>query len=242
MIKYHEVSPRWEDPTTWESVSVIISCKCRQCDACLRKKRIHWYHRAKLEIDISPRTWFGTLTYAPDVLLCRQITAERSAKRKGCDWASLSASDRFKALLAECSTDVTLALKRLRKVSPGVLRHLVVSEQHQSGAPHFHILIHEADTLGTTHAKLKACWTAGFSHFKLADPKAAGYVAKYISKDASARVRASQHYGYGPSVTLVRQAPGAEADGSEEDVKKLSLGRLDRGEEGSESEPRPAVV
>lgn len=195
MLKMHEVSPRFNDPLTWESVSVIMHCKCRQCEACLKKKRIHWYHRAKFEMSVAPRTWFGTLTYAPEEILRRQILAERKVQASGGDWARLDAEERFKTLLGICSNDVSLALKRLRKASPGLLRHLTVSERHKSGNPHFHILIHERSLNATTHARLKACWTAGFSDFKLANSEAAGYVAKYISKDVTARVRASLHYG-----------------------------------------------
>lgn len=196
-LKRHTVSPVWNDPTSWESVSVIISCKCRQCEHCLRKRRIHWYHRARFEMSVAPRTWFGTLTFAPEFLFKAHIRAERTARASGCDWATLDDASQFKAVLAVVGEEVTLALKRLRKqCATGAFRYLLVSEQHKSGEPHFHVLLHERSAdAPITHAKLKACWTAGFSHFKLADPKAAGYVAKYISKDAAARVRASGGYG-----------------------------------------------
>lgn len=214
MLKMHEVSPRFNDPLTWESVSVIMHCKCRQCESCLRQKRIHWYHRAKFEMSVAPRTWFGTLTYAPEEILRRQIIAERKAHASIGDWAQLDADQRFKALLEVCSKDVSLALKRLRKASPGLLRYLTVSERHKSGLPHFHILIHERTMSATTHAKLKACWTAGFSDFKLAEPETAGYVAKYISKDASARVRASLHYGSQSALLKVSVAKANEGSGT----------------------------
>jgi len=109
--------------------------------------------------------------------------------------SSFEDEDNFKRLLGECGRDVTLFLKRLRKTASAPIKYLVVSERHKSGVPHFHILVHEQRPNAVTHANLKHAWQAGFSHFKLADPKAAGYVAKYISKDALARVRASEHYG-----------------------------------------------
>lgn len=207
MVKRHVVAPQWNDPSTWESVSVILHCKCRLCDACLKKRRIHWYHRARFETSIAPRTWFGTMTYNPSSILARQIESERAARRKGVDYGTLSDVEKFKRLVAVCGEDVTLYLKRLRKAASGPIRYLTVSEQHESGLPHWHILIHEQSAeRAVTHRLLKRCWVdaqkrgggdLGFTAFKLVNhgDNVAGYVAKYISKDAAARVRASGSYG-----------------------------------------------
>lgn len=206
LLKRHVVQPSWDNPTTWESVSVILHCKCRLCDECLKKRRIHWYHRARFETSIAPRTWFGTLTYNPSSILFRQIESERALRRKGVDYGTLSEADKFKGLVAVCGTDVTLYFKKLRKAASGPIRYLAVSEQHESGLPHWHLLVHEVSaTPAVTHRLLKRCWTdaekrgsgeLGFTHFKLVkDENVAGYVAKYISKDAAARVRASGSYG-----------------------------------------------
>ena len=108
---------------------------------------------------------------------------------------ALDLTERYKHLQVICSRDVTLFLKRVRKNSGAAFRYLVVGEAHKSGVPHYHVLVHEASRVQIPHRLLKDAWQAGFSDFKLADAKAAGYVAKYISKDVAARVRASAHYG-----------------------------------------------
>lgn len=52
------------------------------------------------------------------------------------------------------------------------------------------------------YAALSSMWKLGFSRHKLVDMdqrgKAAWYAAKYLSKSAAARVRASLHYGNPP--------------------------------------------
>lgn len=89
-------------------------------------------------------------------------------------------------------------LKRLRKAhgKRGGLRYLVVMEAHKSNLPHYHILLHEVFTdYPMRKALLRPAWRFGFSHWKLADEKAAPYVAKYLAKSAQARIRASIDYG-----------------------------------------------
>ena len=39
---------------------------CRKCPACLKQRANHWRRRATTEIHVSMRTWFATLTLAPD--------------------------------------------------------------------------------------------------------------------------------------------------------------------------------
>lgn len=85
-------------------------------------------------------------------------------------------------------------LKRIRKNSKAELRYICVQELHKSGNPHYHLLIHEVE--GTlTKAVLQAAWRYGFSQAKLADPRTAIYVCKYLTKGEGARVRASLSYG-----------------------------------------------
>lgn len=195
MLKHHEVAPVATNPATWESCSVILSCKCRQCETCLKKRRQHWWFRAKSELAFAPRTWFGTLTYEPGEVFKRTILARRKCEAEGIDFDALSAEEQFSHLVDVSGKDVTLFLKRVRKSAKGPIRYLVVSEAHKSGLPHWHILVHEVVARAATYDLLKGCWPHGFTAFKLADEKAGSYVAKYISKDARARVRASEHYG-----------------------------------------------
>lgn len=92
--------------------------------------------------------------------------------------------------------ELTKYLKRVRKESGVKLRYLLVAEAHKSGAPHYHLLIHEAGLAPVRHAVLSRQWKLGFSKYNLVkDNRAAFYVTKYLAKSALARVRASQGYG-----------------------------------------------
>lgn len=195
MLKSHVVKPDARDPTTWESVETIMHVKCRQCDECMRKRRSHWWHRAKAEMAYAPRTWFATFTYAPAEILKREIDVSRKLRVQGIDFDALAPEERYSSLVDRTGKDITLFMKRVRKSGKGPVRYLVVSEAHKSGLPHYHALIHEMVSGAATYDLLRKSWPWGFTQFKLADPEAVSYVAKYISKDAKCRVRASEHYG-----------------------------------------------
>lgn len=134
---------------------------------------------------------------------------------------------KFRHLLYICGRDVALAMKRLRKSARGHIRFLLVSERHKSGVPHFHMLVHERVPNAVTHRLLKDAWRQGFSDFKLADPVSPGYVAKYISKDATALVRASLHYGESSAFSVRLAAPNPSLTEGSGGVsrEKLSLGK-----------------
>lgn len=166
-----------------------IKVPCRKCDACLRARARLWRNRAATEIRRSARTWFGTFTLSPEnhyVMLCR---------------ASLpvghSPEDEFKARHAEVSKELTKYWKRVRKQSNSALRYILVAERHKNGLPHYHALIHEISPfLPVRHSTLSEQWQLGYTNFKLIETaQHAGYVTKYLSKDAVARVRASRRYG-----------------------------------------------
>lgn len=200
VLKRHDVQftgPAFARPDQWESVSVILHCKCRKCDACLRKKRVHWWHRAKYETTLAPRTWFCTLTFSDQALFKISLEAQKHATRRGIDWDSLDEQTRRDRVLVRAGVDITLYLKRVRKFAAAPLRYLVVSEYGEKhGRLHFHALIHEVQANAVKYDLLRKQWRQnGFGTFKLADAAAPSYVAKYISKDARARVRASEHYG-----------------------------------------------
>ena len=109
--------------------------------------------------------------------------------------------ERFAVIVEE----IQRFFKRIRKNSKAKLRYLVVQELHKSGQPHYHALIHEVS--GTlTKATLQSAWTWGFSQAKLADPKTAIYVCKYLTKSEGARVRAS--LGYGKRHTILSASGG----------------------------------
>lgn len=178
-----------------DPLPVEFEARCRKCDGCLAHRRRLWTARAVDEIGVSQRTWFGTLTVAPEQRLRMSWTAERKLLRRGgSGLSSLSGPDLYRCLAGELGSELTKYLKRLRKKGP--LRYFAVFEAHKDGFPHVHLLLHEQEY---EHRKrdLQDQWRIGFSHFKLTDrePAAAVYVAKYLSKDALTRVRASQSYG-----------------------------------------------
>lgn len=175
--------------------------RCRKCDVCLRYRSFDWRTRALAEIGLSVRTWFGTLTLSPQEHYRFRCAA---SKRYGSEFDALSVDEQLPRLHAEISVSLTRALKRLRKRiadgSAAPFRYLLVCERHKSGLPHYHMLLHETDVdRPIRKSLLNEWWPHGFSQWRLAKPEAAGYVAKYLSKSAAARVRASQRYGEGCS-------------------------------------------
>lgn len=123
--------------------------------------------------------------------------ARQEMARHGIDYDALSEEEQFRERVRAISPEITKFIKRVRKNSGAPLRYLWVAERHKSGAPHFHMLVHEVDEASPVrYDVLTSAWWFGFTRFKLIeDTKAAGYVSKYLSKDACARVRASLHYG-----------------------------------------------
>lgn len=156
------------------------------------------------ETRLSERTWFGTLTLRPDRQMYALDMARLECARQGVDYDGLGDDERFRLRHKFISEELTRWLKRVRKNSEGApIRFCLVAEAHKSGAPHYHVLIHESDPARPVRkAVLQSAWTWGYTLFKLlVDERAALYVTKYLSKDARARVRASIGYGSGRSET-----------------------------------------
>lgn len=174
-----------------------LALRCKACSRCLRLRAGQWKARALREWEVAPRTWFGSLTIAPDHQHRFLEQARRKEALQGVDFDGLSELEQFRCRHREISRELTLWLKRLRKESEAPLRYLLVAEAHKSGAPHYHCLIHEVHPAFPVRQRaLKQQWKLGFSDWKLVtDKAAAGYLCKYLSKDARARVRASVGYG-----------------------------------------------
>ena len=178
-------------------MALILHTRCRKCETCMRLRASEWTYRAISEVREAARTWFGTLTLSPESQHLMVSRARQRLWSGGTDFDMLSPNDQFSERMREIGREVTLYLKRVRKESGAALRYIIVAEAHLSGAPHLHILVHEADIeKPVRYATLAKQWKLGFTKFKLArDVKAAAYVCKYISKALMARVRASQSYG-----------------------------------------------
>lgn len=182
------------------SATVEIDVPCRKCERCLKARAFYWRTRASAEIQSASRTWFGTLTIAPQHRFRAQNEAQRKCLNGGEVWASLTLSERTSRLHAVYSSEITRYMKRVRKASKAKLRVLFVAELHKNGDLHYHCLVHENGlSAPVRHKCLSSHWVIGFSNWKLVeDPRAASYVTKYLTKSAMARVRASRGYGITP--------------------------------------------
>lgn len=178
---------------------VELLVRCRKCPSCLRARSKMWEHRARTESACAFRTWFGTLTVRPAERYKVKCQADLYLRKRGHDPRMASKSEWYNALVACIGDELTRYVKRVRKASEGTLRYLLVAEAHKDGFPHFHMLVHENAATGTRHKILSTQWKLGFTQWKVADARACPYVAKYISKEAGTRVRASLNYGHGLS-------------------------------------------
>lgn len=231
---YNATEPRWE--VRWERSAVRLDVEmqvpCRKCEACLKAKASRWRNRTWSELragdsEIAPRrTWFGTITCRPSAHYAfRMKAAIRLEKEKGLDLEALPEREQFRAHEREIFREIQKMFKRLRKAGHR-FRFVCVCESspsHQDGLPHYHVLIHEVaapiphEALAGRRADRKRgtpaipCpWPHGFVNVKLVDnyQKAAWYVAKYLTKDAVYKPRASLRYGREPDT--VQRSPVAE--------------------------------
>lgn len=197
-------------------VTIEMQVRCRRCEDCLRRRAAKWWFAAKAETASSARTWFGTLTLSPEWHMRSKLLAcERLKVRAGIDFEALAPEDQFKERHAEIGKLITLWLKRVRKQSEAALRYLLVAEAHKSGLPHYHCLVHETfRDRPVRKSTLERQWSYGYTAWRLVDPAAAGYVTKYLSKSALARVRASKGYGTASPDPAARVLPPPEAAGA----------------------------
>ena len=142
-----------------------------------------------MEVKTAPKNWFCTLTFRP-------ASRQRLFMEDNNGVPQLrSASSRHTRAMSE----ITLWLKRMRSAlsardaSAMSLRFFAVTEEHQDGTPHIHVLIHCGNELKKS-VITAAKWPHGFWSAKLVDEEASGYLTKYITKEHH-RVRASIKYG-----------------------------------------------
>jgi len=185
-------------------IELTMLTPCRMCRVCLRKKAKLWADRARSEIEMSERTWFGTMTCRPEV----HYWIDSVCATQRANFHSLPREEQFGAQSRAMGIEVTKYLKRIRKNSGCSFRYLQVTEIHDSpntadmlrGRPHVHMLIHEVRGQPIRKSVLDSAWHHGFSQWRLvANQGAAWYISKYISKASDARVRASLGYGGGHS-------------------------------------------
>lgn len=184
-----------------------IVTRCRHCSKCLQHRAWKWRTRALEEVRLSSRTWFGTLTVAPENHFLALSRVRYACAQAQVDFDRLPERERWLRLVGEHGKDLTKYVKRLRKNSQVSIRYLIVAERHKSGLPHFHMLVHERGE-EIKHKMLSEQWRLGFEKWRLTpalEPKAALYLCKYLSKSLDARVRASQAYGQGLRSWIINQ-------------------------------------
>lgn len=178
------------------AISQEMTVRCRKCRTCLIARARLWAARAADEIKVSRRTWFATLTLAPDRALQARYAAHARLDQPHC--RADNEGDLFREMARFVSPEITRFFKRVRKNTAAPIRYLLVCEAHKSGVPHWHALIHESGDVPVLKRKLEEAWSYGFSKFKLVDGDDGStpyYVSKYLAKSALTRVRASKGYG-----------------------------------------------
>lgn len=167
-------------------VTVEMWVRCRTCVMCLKARAAKWRIRALEEFQIAERVWFATFTFEPHLQFIAK--AEASAVP---GFSQMSPYEQYREIDAKLYKHVQLFFKRVRKNSGAHLRYILVSEQHKSGAVHYHALLYQVGDTPIIWRVLASAWSYGFSTFKLADSKAVHYVVKYLTKARGTRVRAS---------------------------------------------------
>ena len=118
-------------------------------------------------------------------------------------------------------------LKRLRANSGARVRHLAVTELHQSGYPHVHMLVHEVPGEGSVSKRLIEGAYRGRAKARLVrGDRDIKYVTKYLAKDGSTP-RTSRGYGGSQapcslvSTTLAPTDPGLPPAGVVREENKV---------------------
>ena len=117
-----------------------------------------WRSRAFSEYSASVRTFFGTLTIAPENDALLDALARIELCEKGTDFDTLTDAERFRVRCTVGGREITKYLKRVREGEKDrsyrdAFRYLFIAEPHQSdassslkkGRPHWHCLVHETD-------------------------------------------------------------------------------------------------
>lgn len=135
-----------------------VPVPCGKCPECLRRRVASWSHRLEKESLLWTQHYFLTLTYAPEHL-------------------PVSANG-FMTLRPQ---DVTLFLKRIRKLSSARLRYYYCGEYGTHGKrPHYHMILFSDDRLTPTH--IIEQWKYGAVHFGKVEAGSIRYTVQYYDK------------------------------------------------------------
>lgn len=168
---------------------------CSRCEKCRARLAYGWRKRAEAELDLSSRTWFGTLTFRPSE---RYVLLAKASAEYGPGFDGLPEHQRFRLIERQAYQLAQKYWKRVRKETGHRLRYIMVAEAHADGSLHYHALVHERAGNEIRHHTLTKQWVHGFTKWKLTNRHrgVAHYVTKYLTKSNASRTRASQYYGY----------------------------------------------
>lgn len=194
--KWTDEFPEWEQPdfknvVHWldaplkRGFSGQFYVRCWQCRECQHWRRLSWIQRATDEMRRHERTWLVTLTFAAGNLPQTDHQSE-DGEREALEKFAVREGQRY--------------LRALRDGGVAV-RYLMVTEfGTKYGRLHLHALIHTAKSV--KRRTVEARWNNGFIHCRLVRRghkhdylRPAEYIAKYLTKDCTTRVRASLRYG-----------------------------------------------
>lgn len=198
---------------------------CRRCEKCLAMRKMDWRARIGMETRAHERTWFVTLTFRP-------ASRKRLFMEDNSDGVQVMRSP--EARHTRAMGEVTNFLKRLRSALTGAdyhnirLRFFAVTEEHQDGTPHIHLLVHTGGEVKKSAIE-SAKWSHGFWSAKLVDAEAAKYLTKYLTKEVH-RVRASIRYGY---ADLSKSSHVTETEGDQTPRQNQDLSTLAAPMEGT---------
>lgn len=214
----------WVDKDLGPTMTARLHVRCRRCEECARYRYMAWRERAMASAEFATRTWFITLTMRPEAhrrfeRLCRDWLIARATIPGVRHWRDkMSQLEKYHHLARFEYREVQKYLKRLRR-GGARFDFMCVSEMHEGkkkvavrygvrhglnkGRPHFHLLLHERHVnTCVIPSVLQREWGTvsdglGNAEFDQARDVMAtsSYVAKYITKDAGAVVRASLHFG-----------------------------------------------
>ncbi|AXH76415.1 MAG: replication initiator protein [Microviridae sp.] len=140
------------NPRTNQSIPV----ECGRCPECIQKRTSQWGFRLRKEGDHSSSSYFITLTY---------------------DTNHVPISPNGYMTLKP--DDVTLWLKRLRKISKQKIKYYYVGEYGtKNWRPHYHMLIYNADM-----EDIEKTWKEGTVHYGKVTGASIAYSLKYMIKD-----------------------------------------------------------
>lgn len=204
---------------------------------------MHW---TEFTAEMGGRTWFGTLTVAPEwqrdaVAAAFAKWADSTGRSSAEWWDEPQCDERFRLVRDEMVGWVQRYWKRLRtgvkrcercypakprKKSgewdhpPAAFKYYLVFERHRSGLPHIHWLLHETGD-PILLKQLECAWPHGFTKVKLVKGndirRAAFYVSKYLGKAVQARQIASTGYAKHKSRPNDREREGGQGPTNERD-------------------------